>query len=100
MTSKKLIEVFDHSVVNFMVGCTLLILSINDFNLFSPYSHQKNMSSMYLHHKYGLYLDSFIISSSSYTIDKILYGGGNFVPIAVPRVCLSVFFPECKYIIF
>ena len=30
------------------------------------------MSSMYLHHKYGLYSDSFIISSSSSTINKML----------------------------
>ena len=41
-----------------MVGCTLLILSINDFDLFSPCSHKKNMSSIYRHHKYGLYSDS------------------------------------------
>ena len=31
---KKLGEVFDHSAVNLMVGCTTLILSRNDFNLF------------------------------------------------------------------
>ena len=100
MTSKKLIEIFDHSAVNFMVGCALLILSINDFDLFSPYSHQKNMSSMYLHHKYGLYSDSFIISSSSSAINKMLYGGANFVPIAVPRFCLSVFFPNVNMLFF
>ena len=33
VTSKKLIEISDHSAVNFMVRCTLLILTINDFNL-------------------------------------------------------------------
>ena len=85
MASKKLIEVFHHSAVKFMVGCTLLILSINDFNLFSPCSHRKNMSSMYLHYKDGLYSDTFIISSSSSAINKMLYGGANVVPIAVPR---------------
>ena len=35
VTSKKLIEVCDHLAVNFMEGCTLLILSIKNFNLFS-----------------------------------------------------------------
>ena len=44
--SKKFIEFFDYSVVNFMVGCMLIVFSINDFNLFSPCSHNKNMSSM------------------------------------------------------
>ena len=39
VTSKKLIEVFDHFAVNFMVGCTLLILTIKNFNLFP---HKKN----------------------------------------------------------
>ena len=68
MTSKKLIEVFDHLAVNFMVGCTLLILSIKNVNLFL---HKRNMSSIYLHRKYGLYSDSFIISSSSSAIDAI-----------------------------
>ena len=100
MTSRKLMEVFDHSVVNFMVGCALLILSINDLNLFSPCSHQKNMSSMYLLHKYGLHSDSFIITSSSSAINKMVYGGANFVPIAVPRFCLSVFFPNVNMLFF
>ena len=44
VASKKLIEVFDHSaVVNFMLRCNLLILTIIDFNLFF---HKKHMSSM------------------------------------------------------
>ena len=100
MTSKKLIEVFDHSTVNFMVGCTLLILSTNDIHLFSPCSHKQNMSSMHLHHKYGLYSGSFIISSSTSDINKMLYGGPNLVPIAVTRFCLSVFFPNVNMIFF
>ena len=62
--SKKLIELFVHSTVNMMVGCTLLILSINDFNLPLPCFHRKNLSTVYLHHKYGLHSDSFNISSS------------------------------------
>ena len=100
VTSKKLIEVFDHSAVNFMVGCTLLILSINDFNAFLPSSHQKNMSPMYLHHKYVLYSDSFIISSSSSAINKMLCGGANLVPIAISRLCVSVFFPNVNMLFF
>ena len=92
VTSKNLIEVFDFSAVNLMLGCTLLILSINDFNLFSPCSHKKNISSMYLHYRYCLYSDSFVIFSSISAINKMLYRGANLVPIAVPHFCLSVFF--------
>ena len=97
MTSKKLIKAFHRFAVNFMVGCTLLILSIKNFNLFS---HKKIMSSMYLHRKCGLYSDSFIISSSSSAINKMLYRGANLVPIAVPRFCLSIFFPNVNMLIF
>ena len=64
-----------------MVGCTLLILSIKKINLFS---HKKIMSSMYLHGKYGLYSDSFIISPSSSSINKML----------------SIFFPNVNMLIF
>ena len=95
VTSKKLIEVFDFSAVNLMLGCTLLILSINDFNLFSPCSHKKNMLSMYLHYRYCLYSDSFVIFSPISAINKMLYRGANFIPRAVPHFCLSVF-PECN----
>ena len=49
VTSKKLTKIFDHSALKFMVGWTLLILSMNDFNLFAPCSCKKNMSSMYLY---------------------------------------------------
>ena len=97
VTSKKLIEVFDHSAVSLMVGCTLLILSVNDFNLFSPCFHMKNISSMSRH---GLYSDYFIISSFSSAIKKMPYGGANFVPIAVPCFYLSVFFPNENMLFF
>ena len=30
----------------------------------------------------------------------MLYGGANFVPIAVPRFCLSVFFPNVNTLFF
>ena len=80
-----------------MVGFTLLILSIKSFNLFP---HKKIMSSMYLHRKYVLYSDSFIISSFSSAMKKMLYRGANFVPIAVPRFCLSIFFPNVNMLIF
>ena len=82
MTSKKLIEVFDYSALNFMVGCTSLILLVKTFNLFS---HKKIISSRYLYRKYRLYSDSFIIFSSSSDINKMLYRGPSLVPIAVPR---------------
>ena len=58
------------------------------------------MSSIYFHHKYGLYSDSIIISSLSSAINKLLYGGANLVPIAVPRFCLDVFFPNVNILFF
>ena len=50
---------------------------------------EKNVVSVHL---YGLYLDSFIISSSSSATNKILYEGADLVPTAVLRFCLSVFY--------
>ena len=52
------------------------------------------MSPSYLHHKYGLYPDSFIISSSRSPTIKMICGGANFVPTAGVRFCLSIFFPN------
>ena len=72
-----------------MVGCTLLILPIKYFTLFPPASDKKNMSSMYLHHKYGLNSDSFIISSASFAINKMLYRGADLVPITFPLFLLK-----------
>ena len=94
MTSKKskTSKFFDHTAKNFIVRCNLLILPINDFTLFLPASRHKNMSSMYLHHKYGLNSDFFTVSLSSSAMNKMLYGGAILVPITVPRFYLSIFF--------
>ena len=102
VTSKKLIKVFHHSAVNFLVGWPLLILSINYLQnyLFSPCSHEKNMPSSYLHHKYGLCSDSFIISCSRSVINKMLYGCADLVPIAVPCFNSSLFFPNVSVLFF
>ena len=56
--------------------------------------------SRYLHRKYGLYSDSFIISSSSSDINKMLYRVASLVPIAVPRFCLSIIFSNVNMLIF
>ena len=58
------------------------------------------MSSSYLHHKYGLYSDSFIISSARSVINKMLYGSANLVPIAVPCFNSSVFFTNVSVLFF
>ena len=63
MISKKLIDVFDYSALNFVVGCTLLIFS-------------------------------------SSAVSKMLYGGASLLPIAVPRFCLSVVFPNVNMLFF
>ena len=97
---RKLIEIFDDSTVKFMVKCTLFILAINDFNLLSLSSHRKNMLSINLHQKYGLYSDHFLFFSSSSAIKKMLYGGANLVQIAVSRFCLIVFLPNVNILFF
>ena len=80
MTFKKLTEVLDHSAVNFMVGCTLLILS------------------RHFHRKYGLYSDSFITSSSSSEKNKMLYRGAK--SDSSPPFFLKYLFPNINMLIF
>ena len=46
---------------------------------------------MYLHH---------IIGFSKLVINKIAYGGANFIPIAVPRKCLKFFLTNSKMLFF
>ena len=58
------------------------------------------MSPSYLHHKYGSYPDSFIISSSRSPKNKMIHGGANFVPTAGVRFCLSIFFPNGNMLFF
>ena len=95
MTSKKLTEVLDHSAANFMVGCTLLILSTKNLNLLS---HKKIMSSRYFHRKYSLYSDR-LLSLLAVLTQRKCY---TEVPIAivVPRFCLGIFFPNINMLIF
>ena len=58
---------------------------------------EKNVVSVHL---YGLHSDSFIISSSSFATNKILYEGADLVPTAVLRFCVSAFFTNVNIIIF
>ena len=44
VTSRKFIDVFDQSAVNFIVGCILLMLPIKVFSFSSPCSQRKNIS--------------------------------------------------------
>ena len=74
-----------------MVGCFSFKYSINFLSFSSPCSQRKKMSSMYLHHMYGLNSISRKIYSSNSAINNILYGGANFVPVAVPHFCFKVF---------
>ena len=48
----------------------------------------------------GLKSASLRISSSSSAINRILYGGANFVPIAVPLFCLKIFLLNLKILFF
>ena len=56
------------------------------------------MSSMHFYHKHGFHSDSYIISSSSSAINKMLYGRANLVPIAVPRFCFKCLFPKSYFL--
>ena len=51
-------------------------------------------------HKHGFHSNYFIISSSSSSINEMLYGGGNLLPIAVHHVWLSAFSRKWKYVNF
>ena len=82
-----------------MVGCTLSILSMNDFNLFSSCSHKK-LSCQCTATINTVYSDSLIIFPSSYAINKMLHEGANLIPIAGHRFCLSVFYPNVNNLFF
>ena len=42
----------------------------------------------------------YMLILSLYFLPVLLHGSAILVPITVPRFCLSVFFSECKYVIF
>ena len=98
--SKKLIVSFEYSAVNFIVGWKLFNLLRNFSRDSSPCSQIKKMSSMYLQHIIGFFSGALRIFSSKSTINKMAYGGANFVPIAVPRTCLKVFSSNWKTLFF
>ena len=54
------------------------------------------MLSIYLHHIIGFSSKALRIFSSKPAINKISYGGANFVPIFVPVTCLKVFSSNSK----
>ena len=85
-----MIDVWDHSAVNFIVGCFLFKCSINSLSFSSPCSQRKKMSSIYFHHRYSFSSISLKISSANSAINNILYGRTNFIPIAVPRFYFKV----------
>ena len=88
VTSRIFMDVFGQSVVNFLIGCTLLMLSINDFSFPSLCSRKNNISSIYLHHRYGFQRISF----SSSTIKRIF----QFRSDCSPSLSLQCFLPNLK----
>ena len=99
-TSKRSTFSFDQSAINLIVGWNELILLINSFNNSSPCSQIKNISPIYLHQTLGFFLTSLKIFSSKGFIISIAYGRANFVPIVVPRICLSVLSENSKMLFF
>ena len=103
ITSKKFIDLCDHSAVNFIIGWIerfSLRVFTKFLNFSSPCSQIKEVSSIYLHHKYGLLSTILGIFFSSYAINKILQGEANFVAIAVPLFCFKVFSLKLKILCF
>ena len=98
LISKKLIVSFEYSAVNFIVGWKVFNLLRNLCRDSSPCSQIKKMSSTYLHHIIGFSSKAFRIFFSKSAINKIAYEGANFVPIAVPRTCLEVFWSNSKVV--
>ena len=96
VTSKKLIASFEYSVVNFIVGWKVFNLLRNFSRGSSPCSQIKKISSTYLYHIISFSSKAFRMFSSKSAINKTAYGGANFVPIAVPRTCLKVFWSNSK----
>ena len=95
MTSKKLTEVLDHSAANFMVGCTLLILSTINLNLLS---HKKSCGQG-TSTVNTVYIQICLLSLLPVLTQRKCY---EEVPIAivVPSFCLGIFFPNVNMLIF
>ena len=96
VTSKKLIDAWDHSAVNIIVWCFSFKFSINFLSFSSPCFQRENMSPMHLQHLYGFTSISLKICASYSATNNILYDEANFVPIDVPRFFFKVFALKVK----
>ena len=96
LTSKKLTDFLDFSLVNLKYGWKLLKFSKNSSS-FSSLSFQiKKMSSIYLSHTKGF---TFCVSRkliSTLSMKIHAYGGANLVPMAIPEICCLTFEPNSK----
>lgn len=52
--SKTLSETSDETMVNLIVGYKEFMKAVNSSNLVVPWVHISKISSLYLHHKFGL----------------------------------------------
>ena len=52
--SKTLSETSEETMVNLIVGYKEFMKAVNSSNLVVPWVHRSNISSLYLHHKFGL----------------------------------------------
>ena len=82
-----------------MIECTLLIFSMNNSFIIVMFLWEKYVIKV-LPPYTRLYADSFIISSFSSAINKMLYDGASFQRIVVPRFCFSIPFPNVKTLSF
>ena len=51
--SKKFVNIWDHSALNFIVACFSFNCSINSLSFSSPCSQRRKIPSLYLQHRYG-----------------------------------------------
>ena len=52
--SKTLSETSEETMVNLIVGYKEFMKAVNSSNLVVPWVHRSKISSLYLHHKFGL----------------------------------------------
>ena len=80
------IDLLDHSAVNWIFECSLLICSINSIKRSSPCGQIANTSSMYLHQISGSLFPFSKIFLSKSPMNRLAHDGAIRVPIAVPCI--------------
>ena len=82
------------------MGLKALKPSINSSSFSSPWVQIKTISSMYLNHIIGWWLWVLKNLISIWSVKIQVYGGADFVPIAVPGICWKISLLNSKKLFF